>query len=235
MHFITATRANLLTHLSAMTEHDSNGKCTAWATTARLHAVLHDGSTLRNIRNRLADAMQAGQVRALPTLDDGLNRYAITSAGMLALENHQEMKRAAEEGLRQKGTAHRKTGKGTIADTDFQRETVKSPHRQRIEALLKRLDDPEGLTPRQICAELGLTYKLVRTTINTAVNYGDLYNVAGLRDARYVHRDTWVRMHTARTDREEPIRNSNRPTGTLEYWKRHMAWQNTPARVELQA
>jgi hypothetical protein len=74
---------------------------------------------------------------------------------------------------------------------------------------------------------------VTRHTIGTAQTYATIYNVSDNHIARYVHRDTWLRIKAEKPQRVAPVRNSNQPLGSVDYWRKHLAWQNTPARVEL--
>jgi hypothetical protein len=230
---ITDHRAKLLTLLAAASEVDADGKAIRWSTSPELCAA-HGGSIDgRSMRNRLRDAVDAGQARRLVPLVDTRVRYVITDAGRIALQRHTEAAQALAAGLRRK-SADKPQRTAINPAAAEPRDTGKSVHRKKIEDLLKRHDDSEGMTSRAIAATLNLPLAVTRHTLGSAQTYGSVYNVSDTHTARYVHRDTWVRMKAAQPEREAPVRNSNQPLGTVDYWRKHVAWQNTPARLELQ-
>jgi hypothetical protein len=231
---ITPTRATLLTHLAAASEVDADGKATRWTTAPDLCAVCGGDIQGRAMRNRLRDAVNAGQVRRLLPHADGRVRYVITDAGRAALQRQASAATAKADGLRRHSADKpRRTAINPAAATP--RDTGKSSQRKRIEDLLKRHDDSEGLTSRQIAAATKIPLKVARHTIGTAQTYATIYNISDNHIARYVHRDTWLRIKAEKPQRVAPMRNSNQPLGSVDYWRKHLAWQNTPARVELLA
>lgn len=92
------------------------------------------------------------------------------------------------------------------------------------------LDNPGHHTTAQIAAATGISEKIARARIATAVFDGQLVNRnPGTRPAMYQHIDHWRREQIV--NRREPITNACMPNGSTSYWAKHMTAFNTPPRA----
>lgn len=106
-----------------------------------------------------------------------------------------------------------------------------SPARLKIEALMA--DSPKAMTVREIADAAGCDFDTAQRHAKTLEQVGQLRNVTTAR-----HRAVYLHRKFVEVERRESVElhiNGNQPNGDIGYWKKHMAWQNTPARVELLA
>lgn len=96
----------------------------------------------------------------------------------------------------------------------------------------KYLEDNSGaFTAMEIADATGYTASSIRGVISTMVQADIAVNVTGPSPVltKYRHRNHIARSVT----RREPITNNSQPNGCQEYWEKHVAAMNTPARREL--
>lgn len=103
----------------------------------------------------------------------------------------------------------------------------------------KALEDHAGtpLTQAQIAQVTGLKPVAINNPVHNMVvsKWAEAVPTDHPRVLAYVKRGTQATSQPAPRDPEPPIRNSNRPNGSTEFWARHIKAMNTPARLEVAA